>query len=238
MRTFLVLCVGLLGVVVVASDSPTFGQSQTSKSDSCSRCHELGSVLPSGHPKVAVATISDCAGCHTTKPGNSGSNPFLTRLHSAHVTADVACTTCHQWRSGRRFVVPGFGGKTSVVSTEADLDLVTQAAHNWATVPNLANIHGKMNFFCASCHREDLIPDANATAINAQCIACHGGLEKVASSFKGPSYLNPHASHLGNIPCTSCHFAHQTSKAYCLNCHQNFNMPIPGGVASGKPTNP
>jgi hypothetical protein len=25
---------------------------------------------------------------------------------------------------------------------------------------------------------------------------------------------------------------HNESKAYCLNCHTNFNMPIPGGIAT------
>ena len=90
---------------------------------------------------------------------------------------------------------------------------------------------------CATCHGTDLIPDANATKINEQCASCHGGLEKVALSFKGPSYLNPHASHLGNISCTSCHAAHKESKAYCLNCHSNFEMPIPGSGTVAKSTN-
>jgi fumarate reductase flavoprotein subunit len=53
----------------------------------------------------------------------------------------------------------------------------------------------------------------------------------VAQTHKGPPWLNPHASHLGNIPCSSCHMGHQESKAYCLNCHKNFDMPIPGGAA-------
>ncbi|HBL25170.1 MAG TPA: hypothetical protein DDZ40_13815, partial [Deltaproteobacteria bacterium] len=37
---------------------------------------------------------------------------------------------------------------------------------------------------------------------------------------------NPHKSHLGTIDCVVCHKAHQSSKAYCLDCHKNFNMKI------------
>jgi len=44
--------------------------------------------------------------------------------------------------------------------------------------------------------------------------------------------LNAHGSHLGpEIACTSCHQGHQESKAYCLNCHTNFAMPMPGNPA-------
>ena len=73
--------------------------------------------------------------------------------------------------------------------------------------------------------------------IRDRCLAatCHGGMEQVAARHKGAAWLNPHASHLGNIACGSCHFAHEESKAYCLNCHTNFNMPMRGRAAASTP---
>ena len=238
MRANVVLCIGFLCTMLFVSPLPALGQTRTAISDSCSRCHDVALVLPAGHPKVAATSIAVCASCHALKAGTIGSDPFLTHLHTAHATADVACTTCHQWQAGHRFSVPGFRSKVAALSAEDELSMVMHATDNWAHSHDLANIHAQKDFFCATCHRNDLIPDANATTINAQCISCHGGLEKVALTFKGPSYLNPHASHLGSIPCTSCHFGHQESKAYCLNCHSNFNMPIPGGATAAKATKP
>ena len=42
-------------------------------------------------------------------------------------------------------------------------------------------------------------------------------------------HIDPHKSHLGEIACTACHQGHQASKVYCLGCHTNFAMTIPGG---------
>jgi fumarate reductase flavoprotein subunit len=134
--------------------------------------------------------------------------------------------------------VIGISGPAVPQSADNESSRISAAADDWAQSPHLAHIHALQKFSCSTCHGSDLIPDANATAINTQCVTCHGDLQKVAPAFKGPSYLNPHASHLGNIPCTSCHFGHQESKAYCLNCHTNFNVPIPGGVATVNPAKP
>lgn len=236
MRRHVVLCIGLLCAMLLASPPPTLGQTRTAVSDSCGRCHDVASVLPTGHPNVAVTNIAACASCHAPKAGAAHADRFLTRLHIAHAMTDVACTTCHQWQAGHRFSVPGFRSKVAPPSAEDELSIVMRATQNWAQSHDLANIHARKDFFCATCHRNDLIPDANATIINAQCVACHGNLEKVALTFKGPNYLNPHASHLGNISCTSCHLGHQESKAYCLNCHSNFKMPIPGGATAADAT--
>jgi hypothetical protein len=121
------------------------------------------------------------------------------------------------------------------VSDQDRIAAIESAINDPAHSSDLANIHRQMNMSCGTCHGTDLIPDANATAINAQCITCHGGFEKVALTHKGPSWLNPHASHLGNIACTACHAAHQESKAYCLNCHTNFDMPMRGRAAASEP---
>jgi len=227
----------ILALGLVAISHSAFAQEKVATTGVCSRCHELAKVLPDGHPKVAATGIAACSTCHDkAKVGASAANPFSTRLHTAHAQADTACSVCHQWKPGKEFTAAGF--KHGVAPLAGDeFTLVMKAMKDWAGSGNLDSIHRGKNVTCTACHGKDLIPDSNMTAVNGQCVSCHGGLEKVAASFKGASYLNPHASHLGPIACTTCHNGHKESKAYCLDCHANFKMPIPGGApAAAKPT--
>jgi hypothetical protein len=125
--------------------------------------------------------------------------------------------------------------RAGVLSEKDRIAAVERSIKDPAHSSHLANFHHQKGMACGTCHGTDLIPDANATAINAQCITCHGGFELVAKTHKGPEWLNPHASHLGNIACSACHAAHQESKAYCLNCHTNFDMPMRGRAAAATP---
>ena len=125
--------------------------------------------------------------------------------------------------------------RAGTMSEKDRIAAVERAIKDPANSSHLANVHHQKNMSCTTCHGTDLIPDANATAINGQCTTCHGGFEQVAKTHKGPEWLNPHASHLGNIACTACHAAHQESKAYCTNCHTNFDMPMRGRAAASKP---
>jgi hypothetical protein len=139
--------------------------------------------------------------------------------------------------AGAAIVAAEFNRQTraGTLSEKDRIAAIEHAINDPAHSSHLANVHHQKQMSCGTCHGTDLIPDANATAINAQCTACHGGFEKVALTHKGPSWLNPHASHLGNIACTACHAAHQESKAYCLNCHTNFDMPMRGRAAAANP---
>jgi len=75
---------------------------------------------------------------------------------------------------------------------------------------------------CASCHANAAPPQAPADSV---CTSCHGSYEQIAakSSSDNP---NPHASHLGDIPCSSCHHIHEASVLYCAQCH-NFDLKTP-----------
>jgi cytochrome c-type protein NapC len=174
------------------------------------------------HDKMRAQRNVTCTSCHalaSIKPESQTGQ----MVHASLSDSKMACVDCHRNLVHSR---PG-----SVAAAD-ELRMMKRATEDFVHSPHLANIHAQKNLTCSTCHGNDLIPDANATAINAQCTNCHGGMEKIAVTFKGPSYLNPHASHLGNIACTSCHMAHQESKAYCLNCHTNFDMPIPGATAA------
>lgn len=99
----------------------------------------------------------------------------------------------------------------------------------WATGTDLGALHAGQQFGCAACHQGELVPDDNETAVNRQCVACHGGYDVMAA--KGKHEINPHGSHLGEINCSTCHAGHTPSVPYCLSCH-TFGaelMAMPGG---------
>lgn len=68
---------------------------------------------------------------------------------------------------------------------------------------------------CASCHANAAPPAAPTESV---CTSCHGSYEQIAAKSASDN-PNPHASHLGNIPCASCHHVHQVSVLYCDQCH-------------------
>jgi len=116
-----------------------------------------------------------------------------------------------------------------------DSELIKKATADAATQAHLAGIHvNKLKLNCQACHRDNPIPDDTASKVNASCVMCHGGYDKMADLTKKKSKnpdINVHGSHLGpEIGCTTCHQGHQESKAYCLYCHTNFDLPIPGGA--------
>lgn len=75
---------------------------------------------------------------------------------------------------------------------------------------------------CSACHAES--PPAKAPD-TAACTKCHGSYSDIAAKT-AQDQPNPHASHLGDIPCASCHHIHQASVTYCAQCH-NFDMKTP-----------
>lgn len=90
----------------------------------------------------------------------------------------------------------------------------------------LADAHKGRGIRCASCHVNGLTVTDSQREIDQQCVACHGGLEKLAGNKPAP---NAHKSHLGEIGCTSCHNGHVRSQAYCSSCHDFPSMKIPYG---------
>lgn len=203
----------------------------TATASVCQRCHDAGVPLPASHPKVKGAALSECADCHASQIGQAKPYGFASRLHRAHVSAQLDCTSCHAYTPGKRFA--STDGKVNLGAFEIEqYERLRKAVGTWANSKGLAAIHGtKQNLSCGACHGKQLIPDDNETVINKQCVSCHGGYDKMAALSKAKlanANINPHGSHLGpQIACTVCHQGHVESKPYCLNCHTNFKMPIP-----------
>lgn len=218
--------------VLAATVSPATAQQPKAPSGNCQRCHDEGLPLPEKHPKVKGASIVECAACHASQAGQAKPHPIAAGLHRAHARRD--CTMCHAYVPGKQFAALGHKGTLGTLDAE-QYEMMRKAMGTWAKSPWLAAAHGsKKNLSCGACHQKQLIPDDNETVINKQCVACHGNYDKLApatkAKLKNPE-INPHGSHLGpEIACTVCHLGHRESKPYCLNCHTNFEMPIPGGA--------
>jgi cytochrome c3-like protein len=86
----------------------------------------------------------------------------------------------------------------------------------------LIDKHVAAGLSCNACHAEN--PPAKA-ADQSACIKCHGSYKDIAAKTAADQ-PNPHASHLGDIPCASCHHVHQASVTYCAQCH-NFDLTTP-----------
>lgn len=70
---------------------------------------------------------------------------------------------------------------------------------------DLASFHKEMGG-CKSCHTQPGKVSDSETYENQQCKSCHGEYSALANP---KLKLDPHASHLGDINCTSCHKGHE-----------------------------
>jgi fumarate reductase flavoprotein subunit len=86
----------------------------------------------------------------------------------------------------------------------------------------LADRHQMKGIACASCHKENPPKAAVPTAV---CIDCHGAYATIAGKTKKIE-PNPHASHLEELSCESCHHAHKSPENHCLSCH-SFEFKVP-----------
>jgi fumarate reductase flavoprotein subunit len=103
-----------------------------------------------------------------------------------------------------------------------------------AAPPDLAAFHMQnMKLACASCHGDKgplaVSAEQSLATANQNCLNCHGdakGLaEKIAPKLVHKE-INPHAGHLVQIDCVTCHSGHTAKEAYCNQCHA-FDMPMP-----------
>jgi fumarate reductase flavoprotein subunit len=102
-----------------------------------------------------------------------------------------------------------------------------------AEAPALADLHKSHKLACKSCHGESkpqsLVPEEALARANASCVSCHGDMAKMAAVSKpklANPHVNPHASHLVQIDCVTCHKGHEPEQSYCVQCHA-FDMPMP-----------
>lgn len=106
---------------------------------------------------------------------------------------------------------------------------------------DLASFHAKqVKVACTACHEKGdpkaLPAEQSLATTNRKCESCHGDYAKLAEMVApklANKYINPHASHLVAIDCTTCHAGHAAEESFCLQCHA-FDMPMPGGARAAK----
>jgi fumarate reductase flavoprotein subunit len=87
----------------------------------------------------------------------------------------------------------------------------------------LASQHLAKGLQCESCHHR--LPPVG-TPRKEICLACHGGsYAKLAALTQ--TKMNPHQSHVGEMPCQFCHYGHQPFDSQCSKCkHQTTGSAI------------
>jgi len=205
---------------------------------SCKTCHaNFSSVILKGHPPVKGNDLMTCMTCHQPDySGNTKRNSYATRIHIAHIPpkGKVDCLVCHKFSPGKHF---GLVGKKESWGTpgKEDFDLMKELFSSWAGSEYMDNLHAKVGTTCVNCHGKYL-PKLDANVDNGRCLECHGPMEKLIQKTESKEFTNrnPHKSHLDNLDCTICHKGHSASVVYCLSCHKNFDMKIPGAGGAGK----
>jgi fumarate reductase flavoprotein subunit len=96
--------------------------------------------------------------------------------------------------------------------TPRSVQAMTDALANNPTF--LASQHRAAGLQCQNCH----IPfPPNGALSNDICLSCHGGSYATVAALT-PGSMNPHQSHIGEIPCVYCHFGHEPSVSQCTQC--------------------
>jgi hypothetical protein len=201
--------------------------------DGCAACHaDFASTLPKGHAEVKQPGLAGCLTCHSfERTGEVKKNGFSTRIHLGHAPQlQGECAACHSYVAGKSFGLTGQSFSWGAPK-DADMAAMKKAFASWTKSDNLDHLHAKAKVDCAGCHGKQA-PLAESTVENNRCLVCHGPMAALVAKTKSKEdpARNPHESHLGEAPCAVCHHAHTESRSYCLDCHKNFDMPMPGGA--------
>jgi Cytochrome c3 len=101
-------------------------------------------------------------------------------------------------------------------ATNTPSTTVEQVEVTWKTSPYLDRIHLENGLTCQSCHNP--FPPTSAPD-KSVCLSCHGKTYAGLAELTANVDPNPHASHLGQAPCTDCHGVHKPFVYYCSSCH-------------------
>ncbi|HVP51427.1 MAG TPA: cytochrome c3 family protein [Terriglobales bacterium] len=218
---------------LVLSPAASAKPSESQASDGCAGCHaDFSSVLPKGHPAVNGTGLASCLPCHSLgQAGEAKKNGFSTRIHLTHAGPQLhlECVACHGYVSGKSFGLIGQSISWGAPKDE-DMAIIKEVFASWVNSSYTDHLHAQAMVDCAGCHGKE-VPLPDTTVENNRCLTCHGPQDQLAARSRPQDFpkRNPHDSHLGEIACTVCHHAHAESKVYCLDCHRNFTMKIPGG---------
>ncbi len=223
-----------LGVLLWGPGPADRAAAATAPASSCLACHDtLKELLPEKHQPTADG--QECSACHKAElTDEAAAKPYSAFLHRIHAKKDagVACLDCHVWTEKEGL---GIKGSQLILGkpTEKNLGLIKDSTVSWADSDMLDAIHSRKDVTCQACHGKNM-PSLGDTVESSRCLICHGPMEDLIKKTTPAEFAdrNPHNSHLGEIECNVCHYAHSESKAYCLECHPKFEMTMPEAKAA------
>ena len=150
---------------------------------------------------------------------------ICTTLSYSGEIEDKKCIACHDFKG---INTPSYHPDTESIEENVCVQINT-ILKNITKGYFLAAHHADNDMSCSDCHGDDIL-EIGMEVDNEACFSCHESYESLAEKTKNIIVVeqNPHKSHLGEMDCTLCHHGHSRSRSYCLQCHSNFNMPIPG----------
>jgi len=118
---------------------------------------------------------------------------------------------------------------------------------SYLTSSNLDHVHAQAGVQCKGCHDYPLSAEissgikyvtgnyevdkngeiASRKFDDKMCLQCHISYDHIAQLT---DYLprNPHDSHNGQMPCSTCHVSHGQQIDYCAQCHDNGGQRMIG----------
>jgi len=137
--------------------------------------------------------------------------------------AAVALAACGAASSGTEAptVLPTAVGAAGSRTPPADVTprpIELTEAQVRANLPN-SQFHDRKHidrgYDCPTCHRGALGADPGKVV----CLTCHGPTYTALANRTRALSPNPHATHLGEEPCTTCHGMHWPFVYVCTSCH-------------------
>lgn len=127
----------------------------------------------------------------------------------------------------------------------ATCHIMAKNVDSYLTGSNLDHVHELAGVQCKQCHEYPL-PAEIASGINfvsgnfevgadgelmkrkyddSMCLQCHISYDFVSEKTADLD-KNPHNSHLGEMPCSTCHVSHGEQIDYCSQCHDNGDQEM------------
>lgn len=118
--------------------------------------------------------------------------------------------------------------------------IMDKNVQSYLTGSNLDHVHELANVQCKDCHNYPVSAEIASgikfitgnyevdssgqllkrTYDDSMCLKCHISYDYVAQRTANLD-KNPHDSHLGQLPCSTCHVSHGEQIDYCATCHDH-----------------
>jgi hypothetical protein len=143
---------------------------------------------------------------------------------SSSVKFEGDCWSCHEIDPGMNFKLLGLNKSLIEQTSKEEINKMKPYYQSWASSSYLDHTHFLNEVDCKMCHGE--IFPYNRPA-KQQCFECHISYQELAILTQDREVLNPHFSHIGEVRCSLCHYAHQKSRDYCNRCHDDIHFEVP-----------